>query len=301
MRVTNNMMVANFLSNLNNNLREMDKIQEQLSTGKTISRPSDDPVNIIYSLRLNSSITETEKYLDNVANANAWLNTTDTALGQASDILHSIRDIVVEGANDTLPQSSRDALAKKVKQFREELLQVANTNHDGRFIFGGFETTQPPFTGGGVYTGTPSPGGKIDYEIGVSVKITINITGDAIFENPPGPVDVFQLLTDIETDLTTGAPVNIANLGTIRLGNLDSAIDNLIAQRTEVGAKMNRLELTQSRLDEAKINFNELLSNAEDINTAEVITQLKMQENVYKTALSAGARIIQPTLLDFLR
>lgn len=293
MRVTNNMMVANFLNNLSNNMREMDRIQQQLSTGKAINKPSDDPVNIIYSLRLNSSITETEKFLDNVASANAWLNTTDTALRQATEILQSVRELTVRGANDTLPQTSRDAMAKEIEQLREQLIQVANTNHDGRFIFGGFQTTQAPFTAAGVYTG--SVVSDIEYEIGISIKMTVNITGDDVFTNP---VDSFQLLTDIANDLYAG---NTVNLSTIRIGDLDRSIDNIIARRTEVGAKMNRLEMTQTRLDEAKTNFSGLLSSVEDIDMAEVITQLKMQENVYRTALASGARIIQPTLLDFLR
>ncbi|MFZ5639701.1 MAG: flagellar hook-associated protein FlgL [Bacillota bacterium] len=293
MRVTNNMMVANFLNNLSNNMREMDKIQQQLSTGKAINKPSDDPVNIIYSLRLNSSITETEKFLDNVSSANAWLNTTDIALQQATEILQSVRELTVRGANDTLPQTSRDAMAKEIEQLREQLIQVANTNHDGRFIFGGFQTTQAPFTAAGVYTG--SVVSDIEYEIGISIKMTVNITGDDVFTNP---VDSFQLLTDIANDLYAG---NTVNLSTIRIGDLDRSIDNIIARRTEVGAKMNRLEMTQTRLDEAKTNFSGLLSSVEDIDMAEVITQLKMQENVYRTALASGARIIQPTLLDFLR
>ncbi|TLM99788.1 flagellar hook-associated protein FlgL [bacterium] len=294
MRVTNNMMTANFLNNLNNNMREMDKIQTQLATGKRISKPSDDPVSTIYSLRLNSSITEAEKFLDNVASANAWLDITDTALGQAGDILQGVRDLTVRGASDTLSQASRDSIAKEVAQLREQLIQVANTSHDGRYIFGGFETTQPPFDVLGNYTGSAA-GANLEYEIGISIKMTVNLTGDSVFK---APVDTIQLLTNIENDLLAG---NTANLSTVRLGQLDQALDNIIAHRASVGAKVNRLEMTQSRLEEAKINFNELLSSAEDIDTAEVITQLKMQENVYRTALASGARIIQPTLLDFLR
>jgi flagellar hook-associated protein 3 FlgL len=292
------MMVANFLNNLSNNMREMDKIQEQLSTGKKISKPSDDPVSVIYSLRLNSSITEAEKYLDNVAAANAWLYTTDTALRQAGDILQRVRELTVEGANDIIPQASRDAMAREIAQLREQMVQIANTTHDGRFVFGGFKTTQAPFDTAGNYTGTASPGGGIEYEIGISIKMTVNITGDVVFKNPPAPVDVFQLLTNIENDLLAG---NTANLTSLRIGELDRTLDNIIARRAEAGARMNRLEMTQLRLEEARMNFGELLSSAEDINMAEVITQLKMQENVYRTALSSGARIIQPTLLDFLR
>lgn len=292
MRVTQSMLVGNFLSNLNNNYRIMNKIQEQLSTGKKINRPSDDPVGVVSSLRLRAGLTETEKYLNNVDDARAWLDTTDIALGQASDLLHRVRELTINGANDGLSQQARDALAKEIHQLRDQMIQVANTTHDGRYIFGGFKTTTPPFTAAGAYTGD---NGSIAYEIGVNVSMQVNIPGDAAFINAQ---DVFQLLADIEADLTAG---NTASLSNVRVGELDTAIDNILSLRSEVGAKTNRLDLTKSRLDEANLNLSELLSKNEDINTAEVITQLKMQENTYRTALAAGARIIQPTLIDFLR
>ncbi|GAB4260066.1 flagellar hook-associated protein FlgL [Thermincola ferriacetica] len=292
MRVTQSMLVGNFLSNLNNNYRIMNKIQEQLSTGKKINRPSDDPVGVVSSLRLRAGLTETEKYLNNVDDARAWLDTTDTALGQASDLLQRARELTIYGANDALAQQSRDALAQEIHQIRDQMIQVANTTHDGRYIFGGFKTSNQPFTAAGAYTGD---NGSIAYEIGVNVSMQVNIPGDAAFINAQ---DVFQLLANIEADLTAG---NTASLSNIRVGELDTAIDNILSLRSEVGAKTNRLDLTKSRLDEANLNLSELLSKNEDINTAEVITQLKMQENTYRTALAAGARIIQPTLIDFLR
>jgi len=294
MRVTQGMLVGNFLNSLNNNYKNMDKIQEQLATGKRINRASDDPVGVVTSLRLRTGLTETEKYLGNVEEATAWLDATDTALRQAGDILQHVRDLVVRGASDTMSQASRDAMAKEVAQLREQLVQVANTTHDGRYIFGGFRTTQAPFDPV-TYNYLGDPAANIDYEIGINIKMTVNITGDDVFK---APLDVFQVLTDVENDLNTG---NTANLSTVRIGELDQAIDNILSLRSDVGAKTNRLELTKARLEDANLSLSGLLSKNEDINTAEVITQLKMQENTYRTALAAGARIIQPTLVDFLR
>lgn len=298
MRVTQGMMVGNFLNNLSNNFRIMDGIQEKLSTGRRINRPSDDPVGLVSSLRLRTGLAESEKYQGNVDDAIGWLNSNDTALGQAVDILHRARELTVRGASDTLPQASRDAIAQEIIQLREQMVQIANTSHDGRFIFGGFRTTQAPYDSAYNYLGDLAA--NIDYEIGVNIKMTVNITGNAVFSPaslPPG-TDVFDVLTGIENDLGTG---NSNSLSNTRLGQLDIAIDNLLSLRSEVGAKTNRLELTRSRLEEATLNLSGLLSKTEDIDTAEVITQLQMQENTYRTALAAGARIIQPTLMDFLR
>ena len=292
MRVTQGMMVGNFLNNLNNNFKIMDKIQEQMSTGRKINRPSDDPVGVVSSLRLRTGLTETEKYLGNTEDARAWLETTDIALGQAGDILHRVRELTIQGANDTLPPQSQNAIAKEVHQLREQMVQVANSSHDGRYIFGGFQTTTVPFTGAGAYTGDTN---TISYEIGINMTIPVNVTGDAAFINAQ---NVFQLLTDVENDLIAG---NTSNLSNIRLGELDTAMNNMLSIRADVGAKVNRLELTKSRLDDTNLNLSGLLSKNEDIDMAEVITQLKTQENTYQTALAAGARIIQPTLMDFLR
>jgi len=291
MRITQGMLVGNFLNNLNTNYRNMNRIQEQLSTGKTINRPSDDPVGVVTSLRLYTGLTETEKYLSNVEDAKGWLNTTDTALGQASDVLDRVREITIAGATDSLSQTARDALAAEVSQLREQLEQIGNSAHDGRYVFGGFRTTEPPFAAG-AYAGDP---GSMNYEIGVNITMPINLTGDDVLINT---VDTFALLTDIGNEITGG---NTASLSGTRLGELDQAIDNILSLRSGVGAKTNRLELTQTRLEDAALNFSTLLSENEDINTAEMITQLKMQENTYNTALAAGARIIQPSLLDFLR
>ncbi len=292
MRVTQGMIVGNFLNNLNSNYKTLEKIQEQVSSGRSLSRPSDDPVKVVSSLRLRTNVTEMEKYLGNVADAIHWLQSTDTALSQTGDVLQRVRELTIKGANGILPQASRDALAKEVAQLKEQLVQVANSTHEGRYIFGGFKTTTAPFTGAGVYNGDT---GIISYEIGINVSIPVNVTGDAVFINTQ---NIFQLLTDIEADLTTG---NVSNLSDIRIGELDNAIDNILSIRADVGAKTNRLELTKTHLEDANLNLSGLLSKNDDIDLAEVITQLQMQENVYRTALAAGARIMQPSLIDFLR
>ncbi|MHB9093451.1 MAG: flagellar hook-associated protein FlgL [Eubacteriales bacterium] len=292
MRITQSMMVGNFLNSLNTNYKAMNTIQEQLATGKRINRPSDDPVGLISSLRIRTSLTENEKYQGNVEDARSWLDTTDTALGQAGDIMQRARELTIYGANDTLSAAARDALAKEVHQLREQLIQVSNTSHDGRYVFGGYKTTNPPFTAAGVYTGD---NGVINYEIGINITMPVNTTGDAAFINVQ---DAFQLLNNVEADITAGNTLSLTN---VRLSQMDLAMDNIQTLRSDVGAKTNRLDLTKSRLEDANLNLSALLSKNEDINPGEVITQLKMQENTYNTALAAGARIIQPTLTDFLR
>jgi len=294
MRITNNMMVGTFLRNLNNNSRAMDKLQERLSTGKQLNRPSDDPVGLVGALRLRTGLAEAEKYLDNANDGISWLETTDTALGQLGDILQRVRELTISGASDALPQQARNAIAQEINQISEQILQIANTTQGNKYIFAGYRTDQPAFGAGGIYNGTTNPS-PIEYEIGVNVKISVNVEGDRVFTAIP---DIFTLLTNISADLTAA---NTANLSGPRIGEIDAAMDRILSIRSEVGAKANRLELTKTRLEDADLNLTNLLSKIEDANMGETITQLKMQENVYRSSLGAGARIIQPTLMDFLR
>lgn len=291
MRVTSGMLTATFMRDLNNNLRSLAKYQDQLASGKRVSRPSDDPVAIVHSLRLRSDLGDIEQFAKNVDHALSWLDLTDTALSQAGDILQRARELAVYGANGTLPQESRNALAEEVKQLFDQLVQVGNTTYAGQYIFAGTETKTAPFDGNGGFNGNP---GTKETEIGTNQKLAYNVTGDLVFKQP----DAFQALQNLIKDLRDGATDQISSAD---IAALDQVIDHLLAVRAEVGARVNRLEMTKSRLDDANINFTDLLAKVEDVDVAQTIMELKNQENVYRATLATGARIIQPTLVDFLR
>lgn len=308
MRVTNQMMVSRFLQNLNANLALLSESNQKLSTGKRISRPADDPIAVARSLQMRTSLNETEQFLRNVASAVSWLEAADSAMSDVTGVLHRAKEIAVSGANGSLADGSLAALADEVDKMIEHVVQVANSDHAGRYVFGGFQTANPPF----VATWAAAPGGwiqpvdgqmitavtyngdsgTISYEVGNGVLASANAPGDAVFNQ------VFQALIDLRDNLRSRNQAAISNTS---LALLDASADNLWAWQAEVGARSNQLELTQQRLLVLKGNFQKLLSENEDADIPEVIMQLKMQENVYRAALDSGARIIQPTLLDFLR
>lgn len=299
MRITNNMMVQRVLRNITNTAERLTEYHGQLSSGRRLEVPSDDPVGLGTALRLRAGIQEVTRYRANVDDGIGWAESTDAALGHAVDILQRARELAVAGANDTLAQPSRDALAREIDQLLEQLVQVGNTTHNGRYIFAGFQTMSSPFTlqdgppRRGVYNGD---GGQMYREIGAGVTIYINLPGDAVFGT--GPNSVFKNLIDLADDLRAG---NTAAVGSGRLGELDVAIDRMLAYRSEVGAKINRLELSRNRLQDAEVNLGRLLSQTEDADMARTIIKLKTEESAYQVGLAAGARIIQPTLLDFLK
>lgn len=393
LRITGQMMASQLLQNLRASLRRQDVYNRQLSTGKRIHAPSDDPSGTEVAMRLRTTLYETEQYMENVADGINWLNTTDAALGQVTSVLQRARQLAVYGANDPLGNEPRKGLVYEVDQLIEDLINVGNLKHGNRYLFSGENTLTQPFAisevksdvfasdtaalgltgqftvngttitvtatnsleairdaingamagvtatiegnatdgfvlvvtpdsgsvtsdllvddGDGVlqalgfrdsssaykhigvsYAGTETGSSGLYYEIGPGITVRISIHGDEAI------MPAVNALIKLREDLENG---NVEALSGEDLEMLDQALDQVLRWRAEAGARANRLELVQTRLQETEINVSGLLSRVEDVDVAEAIMNLKMEENVYRLALASGARIIQPSLLDFLR
>jgi len=566
MRITNSMMVSNMMRNINNNLNRLDKIQNQMATGKRISKPSDDPVGMAQVLKLTSDINASEQHKKNADEALSWLETTEMAATQLKDVMQRVRELTVQGATDSLAQEDKQAIQKEIVQLKEQIISIGNSTFAGRYIFGGYNTMEQPFTieetpvgdklkyngkyisPGGIINSTMDDSTFIDFltnpnnkeltneqmtdtmriEIGIGDLMNVNINGNELFEKGFGGVfetltklenvlngveeykhgfvdmqfettptalnaddldntdedrtisiklgqDIFQLklpnepltqdsiqkaidsveylkkngvkvsidgsdisfsaqekitvnaslgsttITDetatqtiaplligdrlentLETtadnhefilningtDYTISLPgdkvyslnstngenelmkdindqfealgieeqvqvsftednrlqfkgqykdaasasfsdINIKNTGTgdiaSKLGfangqesakavvktekldegsilsDIDKNMENILAKLAEIGAKNNRLELSQNRLEDNILNLKALLSKVQDVDMAEAIMKLKMEEMVYQASLSTGAKVIQPTLVDFIK
>nr|WP_256201019.1 flagellar hook-associated protein FlgL [Thermoanaerobacter thermocopriae] len=267
-----------------------------LSTGKKISRPSDDPVAVATSLRIRTDMARNDAYTKNADEVQSWLNITDTALGQLGDLLQRTRELAVEGANGTLTQADMQKIAEEIKQLKAQMIQVGNTQYNGRYIFAGFRTDKAPFseTANG-YSGDDN---FIEFEIGPGGnKIAVNVPGSRLFDVVGGASRLLQMMDDLKSALENGDHQAVSNL----IADVDRQLENVLAVRAEVGAKSNRVDLIKNRLQDDNYNFTVLLSKNEDADLAQVITNLKMDENVYRASLAAGARIMQPSLIDFLR
>ena len=307
-RVTNQMMSQRMLENLWASMRRLDKWNQQLSTGRRISLPSDDPADTETAMRLRTLLREGEQYMRNVDDALAWLEATDAALNHATQVLQRARELIIYGGNGTLTDEARQALATEMNQLIHDLFAVANTKHGQRYLFAGENTLIRPFevileepddpsspVVDFEYHGTryePADGfDGLELEIEAGNTLRYNIFGNDVFE------PIFDVLIAVREHLENG---NLNDLTGDDLRNFDEAMDNLLRWRAEVGARVNRLELVRERLSQNQVNLEKLSAEVEGIDIAEVIMRLKMEENVYRAALGAGARIIQPTLLDFL-
>lgn len=301
MRVTNNMIMSNTLYNLNRNLSKLNKTNKQLSTGKRINRPSDDPVSASKALKLRADVSEIEQYQRNTKDALSWLDITESAVDNLEDVIHRAKELTVQASSETMGKEDREKVKAEIEQLKEQIMQIGNTTYAGRYIFSGFQTNKKVFdesTNDGTYKIDITNKQKIKYQIGIGAEVEVGVFGTEIFgDDGSGKSqiikDLDQLITDLDADNTGGIKDSLAKM--------DEHLNNTLSIRAEIGAKTNRLELVQKRLEKDNINFTELLSENEDVDMAEAIMNLKMEESVYRASLSAGAQVIQPTLLDFIR
>lgn len=301
-------MVDHVLINIQRSYAQLDRLQNRLSSGKRVVVPSDDPAGAATATRLRSFVLENDQYLKNAQAAIGWLSATDSALQDVVSVLHRARELTINAARDDLPSDAREALASEFDQLIRHLVQVANTTHGGRYIFAGTKTDQKPYdfkeSGGYVISVSYNGDGQeMVYEIGPGVTQAVSVPGAVPFDHAGTPADpltagLFPLLVKIRSDISAG---NVSDLSGPDLGNLDRALDKVLTALSQVGARQNAFELVAQRLQSQEVNLKDLLSKTEDLDVAQAITELKMQENVYRLALASGARVIQPTLLDFLR
>lgn len=306
MRVTNSMIIRNTLYNLNRNLNTLDKTNTQLSTGKRINRPSDDPVSASKALKLRADVSEIGQYQRNTDDALSWLDITESAIDNLEDVIHRAKELSVEASTETFGEEDRETMANEMRELREQIMTIGNTTYAGRYIFSGFQTDEPLFqkdalTGNIItYNIDTSTTQTKKYQIGIGEEIEVGVFGLDLFGGAGGTsgasskiIDDFdQVITALDADDTGGI--------TDFLGKIDDHLENTLAIRSEIGAKANRLELVQNRLNEDELSFTDLLSQNENVDMAEAIMNYKMQESVYRASLSAGAQVIQPTLLDFI-
>ncbi|AHM55620.1 flagellar hook-associated protein 3 [Peptoclostridium acidaminophilum DSM 3953] len=315
MRITNGMMVSRMMLNMNNNLRNMDKEQNDLSTGVKIHRPSDDPVLVARSLKIHTDIAENEQFTRNVDDAYSWLDKTETSLKELNNVLQRVRELSVQAANGVLNAEDTQKIQSEVEQLKEHMVKIGNDTYIGRHIFSGFKTDEKYLNDDGTVSLKDIGGQKIEYQVGVSAKTTVNVTGEQVFGtlvdvvdesgnavvdgdgNPIKKNEMFKTMDDLIGAMKNGDSSKVSNL----LGDLDKNIENLLQVRGEVGAKMNTVEVIKDRAEEMTLNFTSLLSKTEDTDMGEAVMKLNILESVYKASLSIGARVIQPTLVDFLR
>lgn len=298
-------MNSQLLLNLNRNARTMNDTQLQLATGRKINKPSDDPVGITYSLRYRADLSANEQYQKNVDDSLSWLEFNDTVMTQAGDVVQRLRELTVQGSSGTNPQEALNSINAEVKQLKGQLVDIANSQFKGKYIFNGQQYNVKPYdfplgTGGIPDYSTAAniftDDGVINYAVGESVQLPINITGNEVFGGNATD-NIFSIIDRISNALASGNSSDVAN----ELMGLDTRTNLMLATQAGIGAKTNRIELMENRLNDLEVNLTDLQSKTEDGDYAELLMNSKIQENIYNASLSVGSKIIQTTLVDFIR
>ena len=292
-RVTTQTQMRSAQTNLQANLARMAQLQEQATSLKAIDRPSDDPARAADSLMVRAEQRAATQYARNVDNGNGWLTTADTALAETTNLLNQVRDLTVQGANNgAVSPAAKEAIAARLDGLKDSLLAQANATYLGRSVFAGNSDAGVAFNPDFSFTGTATA--SVDRRIGADTTVKVDADGAAIFGT--GPDSIFTLIGTIASDLRTGA----TNVGT-HLTAIDLHMKTVLTAQTDVGVRQAQIQKAGEALVQHKGNLEAQRAGIEDIDLGQAILDLKLQEVSYQAALSVTARVLQPTLMDFLR
>lgn len=266
-----------------------------ISSGKRITKPSDDPLGMGKVLDHRKTVYSIEQYQKNIAHATSWLQHTDMTLGTVDTLLIRAKVLAEYQATETATQNTRENAAEEIESIYDQMLQLANTKFRGSHIFAGHQTAASPFSRDNnfnvAYNGDT---GEIRSIVGEKVAIVTNLNGEDTFLNG---ANVFGILRDLKNGLEN----NDTDAISAQLELLDDALSQIVRVRAKVGATLNRLEATENHWMNFKLNVEQIVSDTEDADLTKAMTDLVTQEAVYRASLATAARMIQPSLLDFLR
>lgn len=292
-RITQSMMSRHSLDGMQTSLSRLAKLQEQLSTGRVLNRPSDSPTDTTSAMRIRSSLADVRQYARNASDGVAWLGQIDAALTSATDQVRRARDLALQGANQgAMGPAAREALATEIDQIREGIVTTANASYLGRPLFGGITAGAVAYDAAGTFVGSS---GAVRRTIADGVSIQVNVDGPVAF-GVAGD-SVFDHLSALSAALRAGDQSGI-NAG---IDDLGGDLGTLNTTQAEVGTRQTRVERAQQSAADDELRLRGSLSEVENADLPKTIVDLQMQQVAYQASLGATARVMQPSLLDFLR
>jgi len=287
MRITNSMLTSRALRDLQANYAAMAKAQEQVSSGKRLNRPSDDPADVQQAIKVTGTLASISQYLRNIGTAQMTATAAETALSGASDAVQRLRELTVEAQNGTLSATDRTAMAQEVQQLSDQIVAMANTKVGDDYVFSGQKTTTPAFANAAAPYG--GDGGPLNARIAPGITIATNVTADVAF------APALAAANQLAADLAAGTPPAAGTLTAI-----DAGLDALLGARTRIGAVDNRLTDTQTFLQSSQDAATQLLSHLQDADMASAISEAASRQTTYQAAISINARILQQSLINEL-
>lgn len=295
MRITETMLSTSLLANISNNREQITRLQSQLASGKRVMKPSDDPQATDSILRLQAVFDRNEQYLKNISDGYAMMEETSQALNSVAELLTDIRDELVRASNGTR-QDSLQIHANRIDQLLSQFVEIANTKFNGKYIFGGTQTLEAPFTlapdRSAVTVNPNGISGTIQYPVADGSLQTVNIPGDEAFQGG----QFFQEIIRLRDQLAGGQFPQPGDVESVA-----AMMEHVLGKASKAGSILQSLEASQTHLEQQQVQLRSLISVDQDTDVPEAIVQLRNKEVLLEAALNTGARILPKSLLDFLR
>ena len=287
MRVANKTIYDAVTYNLGNCTQGLNQANEIVSSGKRINNLSDDPVGLTQALNVKSAISNLEQMQRNISCGNAWLESSESALSHVQDILSETKTLCIQMANATIDSAQRISTAETVQNMFDEIVSLANTNIAGSYIFSGSKTDTTPFSEEGIYNGNSN---AFTVKIGKDTTVEVGSDGGALFG------DILITMNGLKTSLADNDLEGIQDA----MSDLDGHFDDISTRISDVGSKMNRMDIKEKIFEDILFANTERLSKIEDADMSEAIMELKAREFAYQAALSSSAKLMTLTLMDYM-
>lgn len=349
MRIADKMNYNQVNAGIQKNRAEMSDLQNQAATQKRVNKPSDDPLATTRVLASRTNVNASQQYLKNINQAKTFLEYSDQSLAEMTEVLTRAKELAIGQASDAgASAQTRLVTATEIGQLFDQTVQVGNRKLGDRFLFGGFKTTNPPFTADGDYKGDL---GEMRVAVNKEADVPINVPGSRVFlgmgirsgrvrddatfdptfrpelkneatiRGPAGEtlgssetaseakvsnlsatwkndgINVFNVLSDLEVSLRTNSKEGVQE----SLDKLDEALAQVVLSRSEVGSRLSTLNSSMENLTKGVIDSKALASSLEDVDTFELVSDLNKSESTLKASLASSGKLIQPSLLDFLK
>jgi flagellar hook-associated protein 3 FlgL len=302
-RITNQMAAQTTLAGIESALDRLDTTQQELSSGKSINQPSDNPSGTALTLQLNNDLSNLTGYNNNVTDGTGWTTAQTSALSDITNAVQRVQELVQEAANGTENQQDMSSAADEVNQLIDEVKQDANTQYDGQYVFSGTATTTQPYQSGSndTYAGNSN---SVTRQIGPGTSLTVSAdlsgvlgNGQTVSGQPAGDGQLLNTLRNVVDDMQSG---NTSSLSGTDLTDLGNNLNSLLGLSADVGSTTDRLQMASSRITSLQNSATDTLSNTQDADMAQTEINFSTQQAALTAALQAGASIVQESLMNFL-
>ena len=301
MRVTNRAMTNTYLSDVQKSLQSINKLNTQLNTGKQINKVSDNPYEAIKILNMQNEINDVARYNYNCDEITGWLDSTDDALDKIGNISSEIK-VLLTSISGSYGEDEIKAIKSEINEKVKQIGEALNTTYAGRFIFGGSNTDEAPVeifeNADGIVELRLKAGAnedKLKAEISDGIGIDYNLTASQVTDNLKGLNTINNILVELGNNPVDKDRVQELN------SELGDYMNHVLNNRSAIGARSNTVSNVKSSNDENILRLKGVYSDMQDVDWAEKYIELTSAQMVYNSSMQVGAKMIQPTLLDYLR